>query len=235
MISACCAARRCVWSAPIRFYRRFLSPLLPPACRFKPTCSAYALEAHTDARPVEGLVARGEAAVALPSHHLAGRLVRLRSGAPAAHPLASDTSHGNNKNLMLAVVLSAAVLFGWQYFVAMPQMKAEQARQAALAKQDKRAGGKPRQAGAGMPGVGAPATAMSRDGGAEGRRRARDDRHADGRRLAAAERRALRRSAAEEISRDHRSQELRRSCCSRPKSTDYPYYADFGWVGARRT
>jgi putative membrane protein insertion efficiency factor len=31
--------------ATIRFYRRFLSPLKPPSCRFTPTCSAYALEA----------------------------------------------------------------------------------------------------------------------------------------------------------------------------------------------
>jgi putative membrane protein insertion efficiency factor len=30
---------------PIRFYRRFLSPLLPPACRFHPSCSVYALQA----------------------------------------------------------------------------------------------------------------------------------------------------------------------------------------------
>lgn len=30
---------------PIRFYKRFLSPLLPPACRFHPTCSVYAMEA----------------------------------------------------------------------------------------------------------------------------------------------------------------------------------------------
>ena len=29
----------------IRFYRRYLSPMLPPCCRFIPTCSAYALEA----------------------------------------------------------------------------------------------------------------------------------------------------------------------------------------------
>jgi hypothetical protein len=31
--------------ALIGFYRRGVSPLLPPACRFTPTCSAYAEEA----------------------------------------------------------------------------------------------------------------------------------------------------------------------------------------------
>ena len=30
---------------PIRFYQLVISPVLPPACRFYPTCSAYALEA----------------------------------------------------------------------------------------------------------------------------------------------------------------------------------------------
>lgn len=29
----------------IRFYQKFISPLLPPACRFYPTCSNYAFEA----------------------------------------------------------------------------------------------------------------------------------------------------------------------------------------------
>ena len=29
----------------IRFYRRAISPLHPPCCRFIPTCSEYALEA----------------------------------------------------------------------------------------------------------------------------------------------------------------------------------------------
>ena len=31
--------------APIRFYRYFVSPMLPPSCRFTPTCSQYAMEA----------------------------------------------------------------------------------------------------------------------------------------------------------------------------------------------
>lgn len=29
----------------LRGYKRFISPLLPPACRFDPTCSVYAMEA----------------------------------------------------------------------------------------------------------------------------------------------------------------------------------------------
>ncbi|MEO6461565.1 MAG: membrane protein insertion efficiency factor YidD, partial [Candidatus Eisenbacteria bacterium] len=28
----------------IRWYRRFVSPLLPPACRYTPSCSQYAEE-----------------------------------------------------------------------------------------------------------------------------------------------------------------------------------------------
>ncbi|HET9726479.1 MAG TPA: membrane protein insertion efficiency factor YidD [Gemmatimonadales bacterium] len=31
----------------IRAYQRFLSPALPPSCRFHPSCSQYALEAVT--------------------------------------------------------------------------------------------------------------------------------------------------------------------------------------------
>ena len=30
---------------PVRAYQWFISPLLPPSCRYEPTCSAYAVEA----------------------------------------------------------------------------------------------------------------------------------------------------------------------------------------------
>ncbi|MGG4398464.1 membrane protein insertion efficiency factor YidD [Paenibacillus thiaminolyticus] len=39
---------------PVRFYRKFISPLKPPTCRFYPTCSAYALEALEVHGPIKG-------------------------------------------------------------------------------------------------------------------------------------------------------------------------------------
>ena len=38
----------------IRFYRRSISPMRPPCCRFIPTCSAYALEAVEKYGAVKG-------------------------------------------------------------------------------------------------------------------------------------------------------------------------------------
>lgn len=40
---------------PIRFYRAVLSPLIPPSCRFYPSCSAYAVDALTMHGGVRGL------------------------------------------------------------------------------------------------------------------------------------------------------------------------------------
>ena len=37
-------ARRLALSL-LRFYKRFISPLLPPMCRFEPTCSVYTMQA----------------------------------------------------------------------------------------------------------------------------------------------------------------------------------------------
>ncbi len=41
--------------APIVAYRRWLSPVLPPRCRFYPSCSEYAVTAITTHGPVRGL------------------------------------------------------------------------------------------------------------------------------------------------------------------------------------
>ncbi|WP_348762408.1 membrane protein insertion efficiency factor YidD [uncultured Salinisphaera sp.] len=41
--------------APIVFYRRVISPLLGPRCRFYPTCSQYALTALSRHGPIKGL------------------------------------------------------------------------------------------------------------------------------------------------------------------------------------
>lgn len=40
---------------PIYFYRRCISPLTPPSCRFTPTCSQYAVEAIRKHGPFKGL------------------------------------------------------------------------------------------------------------------------------------------------------------------------------------
>ena len=40
---------------PIRFYQRYVSPTLPPACRCTPTCSQYAIEAIQKHGALKGL------------------------------------------------------------------------------------------------------------------------------------------------------------------------------------
>ncbi len=57
----------------LRVYKRVLSPLLPPACRFEPTCSAYAEEA------VRRHGARRGTSLAL------RRLSRCRPGVPGGY------------------------------------------------------------------------------------------------------------------------------------------------------
>jgi len=41
--------------APLRLYKSLLSPLLPPACRFHPSCSVYAMGALRVHGPLKGL------------------------------------------------------------------------------------------------------------------------------------------------------------------------------------
>src|SRR5439155_17366028 len=107
-------------------------------------------------RSRQGPVAGCKAAGALPSHHLARRFVGLRSRSSFK---AAPSSMTNNKNVLLAIALAAAVLFLWQYFVATPSMKAEQGRQAALTHQEK---AKPQTAPV-LPGIAAGGSHMSRE------------------------------------------------------------------------
>ena len=43
-----------VMLACLRFYKNAISPLLPPACRFEPTCSEYAATAIETHGPLRG-------------------------------------------------------------------------------------------------------------------------------------------------------------------------------------
>lgn len=67
----------------LRVYKRVVSPLLPPACRFEPTCSVYAAEA------VQRRGARRGAWLAV------RRLVRCRPGVAGGYdPVPLDESDG---------------------------------------------------------------------------------------------------------------------------------------------
>ncbi|MEJ1967493.1 MAG: membrane protein insertase YidC [Rhizomicrobium sp.] len=135
--------------------------------------------------------------------------------------------NNNNRNLILAVVLSAAVLFGWQYFVAAPAMKAEQARQAVLAKEEKH----PATPG-GVPTVGGAAAHMSRTQAlAVGGVRVRiDTPDVDGSLLLKGARLDDLRLKNYRETTDPKSPEI---VLLAPKSTDYPYFVDFGWTNAQ--
>ena len=47
---------RAVLLTPIRFYQRFVSPLLPRRCKYLPTCSDYAVQAVHTYGPARGFV-----------------------------------------------------------------------------------------------------------------------------------------------------------------------------------
>ncbi len=44
-----------IFILPIRFYKRFVSPLFPPSCRYQPTCSTYMIEAIEEWGIAKGL------------------------------------------------------------------------------------------------------------------------------------------------------------------------------------
>jgi YidC/Oxa1 family membrane protein insertase len=133
----------------------------------------------------------------------------------------------NNKNVIFAIALAAAVLFLWQYFVATPSMKAEQTRQAALTHQEKN---KPATAPV-LPGIAAGTSHMSREAALKvgGKRVVIDTPMVDGSILLKGARFDDLRLKTYRETVDPKSPEI---VLLAPKSTDYPYYATFGWVGA---
>ena len=145
----------------------------------------------------------------------------------------------NQKNVLLAIALSAAVLFLWQYFVATPSMKAEQARQTELAKQTAT---KPKPAPAatnnaaapGLPGVSTGATHMALPAALKvgGARVVIDTPMVDGSILLRGARLDHLRLKKYHDTVDPKSPEI---VLLAPRSTDYPYYAEFGWVGGSPT
>jgi YidC/Oxa1 family membrane protein insertase len=133
----------------------------------------------------------------------------------------------NNKNVFLAIFLAAAVLFVWQYFVATPSMKAEQARQAALTHQEKT---KPSSAPV-LPGIASGTTHMSREAALKvgGKRVVIDTPMVDGSLLLKGARLDDLRLKNYHDTVNPKSPEI---ILLAPKSTSYPYSATFGWVGA---
>ena len=128
----------------------------------------------------------------------------------------------NQKNLLLAIVLSVAVLLAWQIFYAGPKLKEEQERRrdppgAAGKDQGANAPGAPttapdvdaRQAQARCPAPSSVTTAANRDA-AVAREPARAHRDAEPEGLDRAQGRPHRRSRAGQVSRDGRSQEPQR-------------------------
>jgi putative membrane protein insertion efficiency factor len=45
--------------APIRLYQRLISPLLPPRCKYEPSCSHYAAQAIQEYGILRGLILAG--------------------------------------------------------------------------------------------------------------------------------------------------------------------------------
>ena len=103
--------------AIIKLYKLFISPVLPPACRYFPSCSEYANEAVCK----HGLLKGGFLAVK--------RIFRCNPfGGYGIDPVQRKKKQikdnmGDNKSLFIAIILSSIVLVGWQYFYEMPKQK----------------------------------------------------------------------------------------------------------------
>jgi len=135
----------------------------------------------------------------------------------------------NNRNLIVATLLSVAIFFAWQYFVGEPAMKADQARRAAVARAEKHPAATP----AGVPSLGGGANAqMTRVAAlAAGGARVKIETPAlDGSLLLKGARLDDLRLKNYHETSNTKSPEI---VLLAPKGTAYPYFVDFGWSNAQ--
>src|SRR5215469_3670100 len=136
----------------------------------------------------------------------------------------------NNRNLILVVALSLAVMLAWQYFVLDPRMKAEQAaHQAQLAHQHK----SETLQSPSIPGVGESSDHLTRQAALaeSGPRIKIDTPTVDGSLVLKGARFNDLRLKRYRETVDPRSPEI---VLLAPKRTEFPYYADFGWISNTR-
>jgi YidC/Oxa1 family membrane protein insertase len=137
--------------------------------------------------------------------------------------------NSNNSNMILALVLSALVLGLWFYFVERPEMKAEQARQAALAHQHQQhevvKNTPPANAPSGAVGAAHMTRAQALKAG--GARVAIDTPTVDGSILLKGGKFDDLRLKQYRETTDPKSPEI---VLLSPAGTSFPYYAQFGWV-----
>ena len=93
----------------IRAYQLLLAPVLPPACRYLPSCSHYAEEAIARHGPLRNSsLLAAQRLCRSPPVGAAGMTLVLRRKA-------GESAMMDQKNLLVAIVVSVAILFGFQY------------------------------------------------------------------------------------------------------------------------
>ena len=159
----------------------------------------------------------------------------------------------DNKNTILAIVLSALVLIAWQFFVGMPQQKARQAgrsssssraqqqQQPAPRRRPERAERRPRRAHAERaPQVPGQTAAAGRAAGDPRRRRWRKSAaHPDRRPPACSGSIALKGARIDDLSLNKYHETVDKTSppivLLSPSGSPDPFYAEFGWTGAADT
>jgi putative membrane protein insertion efficiency factor len=92
-VSRASVSAAAVWLlvAPLRVYQRFVSPVIPPSCRFYPSCSAYAVEALQVHGPLRGSWLTVRRLLRCAPWHPGGYDPVPHPGRPAAHTTAEET------------------------------------------------------------------------------------------------------------------------------------------------